>query len=259
MTRIWISLKKNLDIVLTIGGAVVVALLSLFDNVSPEIVTAATLTILSLIAISLLRNRTTASHLQQATEEILERLERPSIDQILMPYGNWVEEISQSLSSAREVWVLSRTCERIWEDYHDLLMEVLRNRESGVVRLMLVDPRNGAVKMIADSAEWDRPNNPVLLQAQIEDLIERMLRLCSQLERGSLKVRTIDYLPALTLILVNPTSEKGIAFVELGMFRADGRHRPTFSLSEERDKRLFWIFQNEFETMWKKALPIEET
>jgi hypothetical protein len=60
------------------------------------------------------------------------------------------------------------------------------------------------------------------------------------------------------LVLINPSSDKPTAFVELSTFHANGRNRPTFWLIPERDKRLFWMFQNEFETMWRRARSIED-
>jgi len=254
MTKTWTFLKKNLDIILTIVGAAVVAVLGMSNVAKPEIVSAAILMILSLIAISLLVNRTTDSHLQQMAEVILEHTQKPSVDQVLLPYAKWMDEIDQRLWSAKEVWVLSRTCINIWQDYNDQFEKLLK--AGGNVRLMLVDPNDGAVKMIVESAQGFEHFDVKLRRANIEAHIIRLARRRSQPKGKGLQVRTIDYLPAWTLILIDPQSEKGAIYVELATFRAQPRSRPTLSLAADRAPRLFQMFRDEFKTMWNRARPI---
>lgn len=251
--------EEELDIILTISGAAVVAVLGFLNVVEPEVVSAAILTILSLIAISLLVNRATDSQLQQTTERILERLYKPSIDQVLIPHRRCVEEIEQRLLLAQEVWILSRTCTHLWQDYNDQFMRLLSDGR-GNVRLMLVDPNDGAVKMIVRAAEgFERSTNVDLRRANIEDLLTRLARLRSQIGEKSLQVRTIDYLPAWTLLLIDPLSGAGVVYVELATFRSNPRNRPTFSLIADKDKKLFEQFRTEFETMWNRAHPTDTT
>jgi hypothetical protein len=119
---------------------------------------------------------------------------------------------------------------------------------------MLVDPNGSAVKMIVGTAEGlQNSSNLNLRRATIEDLLIRLARLRSQLGEESLQVRTMDYLPAWTLVFIDPWNGKGVAYVELAAFRANPRNRPTFSLMAERELQLFQKFRDEFETMWNCA------
>lgn len=252
MARIWIFSKKNFDLMLTITGAIIVAVLGFLNTVTPEIVSAATLMILSLIAISLLVNRATTSHLQQ----VIERIQSPSAGQVLLSYKECMEQIEKRLVTAREVRILSRTCRRLWEDNYEEFKKLFEN--GGIVHLMLVDPNDGAVKMIASSVEtWDNPNDPKLLARNIEFFLERLVERRSRLKRGALQVRTIDYLPAWTLILIDSKSDNGMIFVEIATYSANSRSRPTFLLTAEKDEQLFRLFQDEFDKMWECGSPAE--
>jgi hypothetical protein len=256
MTKAWMFTKKNLDIVLTIIGAVIVAALGLFSVVKPDIVSAAILMILSLLAISLLRNRVTDGYVQHTMEKMLERQQKPTVEQVIGAYKDFLQDIEGRLAAAREVWVLSRTCAHLWQDFNDQFMKLLSNN-GYQLRMMLVDPKDGALRMIAGSAEgWDNPNNVRVWRANLKHFLEQLANLCVRPMPGLLQVRTIDYLPAWTLIFVAPSSDRGVIYVELATFRANPRNRPAFCLMADRDARLFQAFKVDFETMWERARSI---
>lgn len=256
MTRILTFARKNFDAVLTIAGAILVAALGLFGVVKLEIVASATLMVLSLIGLSLLLSRAANSRLYQTMETALARLQKPSAEQILTPFKDYLAEIEQRLWLANDVWVLSRSCSRIWQDFNEQFMRLLSDN-TGAVRLMLVDPDSSATKMIVDFAEWDRSTNVALRRANTQDFLTRLAGLIARSQNGRLQVRTIDYLPAWTLILIDPLSARGAIYVELATFRSNSRSRPTFSLAAERDDRLFQNFRTEFEAMWERAQPLD--
>jgi hypothetical protein len=272
MTKLWEFAKQNFDVLLTIVAAIIVIILDLWNIVQPDIVAAATLMILSLIGVSLLLNRVAVHRLQATTERMLARLQKPSIDEILLPYKRWMEDIETNLASANEVWVLSRTCTRFWEDYRNLLQGILDR--NGCIRLLLVDPHNGALKMIANSIELarsrdvagqrflkvipaDGTNRLALLQAQVEDFVKYVAGYSSQVGAERLALRMIDYLPAHTLVIVNGASEQGVIFVELGTFHSDGRSRPTFSLRRIKESQLYSLYIDEYQAMWEYARPLD--
>jgi hypothetical protein len=256
---------RNLDVLLTIGVAAVIAPLSYFDRLESKAVSAAILSILFLVACSLLVNRETNNRLQQTTEKIWDQMRKPPIEDVLTPYKRWMDEIETRLASAKEVWILSRTGARFWQDYHDQLQGLLDRK--GAIRLLVVDPCDGALRMIADSVELARsrdvpglraiPANSsdrvTLLRAQVDDFVGYIANLSSQISKGRLALRMIDYLPAHTLVILNGSSEQGIIYVELGTFHSDGRNRPTFSLIKTKDKRLYTLYYDEYQAMWDSA------
>ncbi len=248
MAKIWMFTKQNFDVLLTIVGAVAVAILGLLNIIQAEIVAAATLMILSLIGVSLLLNRVTAHHLQVTIEQALEHMRKPGAEQILTTYFEHMPDIDRRLGVSHEVWILSRTCSRIWQDFNDEFKRLLSDN-TGTLRLMMVDPEDGAVKMIVNSAEWDDSNNVDLWQRNSRDFLARL----AHFQNGRFQIRTIDYLPAWTLMLIDPLSASGVIYVELSTYQSNSRNRPTFVLEARRDEHLFQTFRGEFEAMWARA------
>lgn len=269
---LWNFLKRNWDTVLTMVIAAPIAFFNYFQTVEPQIVSTAILSVLFLIACGLLVNRETNNRLQQTTEKILGRMQKPPIEEVLVPYKTWMDDIEANLATAKEVWVLSRTCTRFWEDYKEKLEGLLDRK--GSIRLMLVDPRDGALQMLANSVELARAkelpgrytrvsvenasNRLVQLRKQVEDFIHDMTTLSLHLGKKRLELRTVDYLPAHTLLIINGSSEYATIFVELGTFNANGRNRPTFSLYKDRNLSLFRIYYDEYQVMWDTAYSMDD-
>jgi hypothetical protein len=145
--------------------------------------------------------------------------------------------------------------------------------QKGTIRLMLVDPRNGALQMMADNTELARlheisgqftripenSNNRLdRLRGQVQDFVEYITHMSKQVGKGRLALRIINYLPAHTLVIINGKSEQGIIFVELGTFRSNGRSRPTFCLFKAKDKQLFDLYYDEFLAMWDCAHSMDD-
>jgi hypothetical protein len=249
-----------------------IAILSYFQVVEPQVVSTAILSVLFLIASGLLVNRETNNRLQRTTEIFLRRIQKPPIEEIIIPYRKWIEAIENHLESAQEVWILSRTCTRLWDDYKDQLQGVIDRK--GSVRLLMVDPRNGALRMIANSIELERArelagrftrvtiendsNRVVQLRAQVEDFAGYIATMSEQVGLEHLALRTIDHLPAHTLVIINGSSEEAIMFVELGTFQSNGRTRPTFSLLRSKDLGMFNLYHSEYQAMWNSAFPIND-
>jgi len=178
-----------------------------------------------------------------------------------------MKDIEEKLKSARKVWILTRTGQGLWPQYEPELRAVLQE-PAGEVRLMLISPEDGAVKMIAGSADVRGPNpgsqhlvtgSPgqmtyEMVQHNIRWTLHSVNGLRAELPRPqSLQINTIDYLPAWTLVLIDPETDYGIAYVEIGTFRANPRNRPTFVLRADTDKRWFEMFREEYLTMWAKS------
>lgn len=69
-------------------------------------------------------------------------------------------------------------------------------------------------------------------------------------------LRVIDYLPAWTLIIINPNkrNEDSVIYVELATYNADAEERPTFKVTSD-EKKYFNEFLNEFNDMLRDSRP----
>ena len=90
-------------------------------------------------------------------------------------------------------------------------------------------------------------------RGRVEDFVDYISAVSIQVGKGRLDFRTIEYLPAHTLVIINGASQHGVIFVELGTFNANGRNRPTFSLLKAKDSRLFSLYYDDYKIMWECA------
>ncbi|NWG07749.1 MAG: hypothetical protein HXY35_13815 [Chloroflexi bacterium] len=271
-TIIWNTIKSNWDTILIMVIVGMIALLGFLQKVDQQVISTAILSILFLLAFNLLISRETYKRLQKTTEGILSKLERPSADDVIFEYKDWIDEIDTALETAKEVWLLSRTCATFWEDHIQQMKNILDRK--GSIRLMLVDPSDGALRMIANSARfmrardlgngqfskvtlYDTPNRLEKLRERVNEFIEYISDYRLQIAKGKLNLRVIDFLPPQTLVIVNGNSKNGVMFVELGAFQSSKRNRPTFFLQKDKNSTLFSFYMNEFEAMWEDAKPGE--
>ncbi len=270
LARVWTFIKRNIDNVLTILVSIGVIILSLLQKVDQQLLSTAILSIMFLIAISLLINREINIHLQETTEKVLDKTRNPPIEEVLKPYNDWIDDIETSIDHAEEVWILSRTCIMIWAKYQPQFSRLLKRK--GSLRLMLVDPSDGALRMIADSAkvEFARKlpgqllkENPrigsdqlSLLKAQVECFIQN---IHAYVRNGNKRIEAclINYLPSHTLIIINGKSENGLMFVELGTFYSSSQGRPAFILHKSHDRQLFDMYYEEYKAMWDSGKTID--
>jgi len=121
--------------------------------------------------------------------------------------------------------------------------------------LSLRQAASGALKMVATTAVWDKPDELNRLKNNLEGFVSRLRYIQSEMGMQKLDVHLLDYLPAWTLILINPTRSDAIAYVEMATYRAHPRKRPTFIVECSQDNPLFSLFRDEYEQMWKNAQP----
>lgn len=269
--RFWNILKGNWDTILIMIIAGGIILLSFFQSLDQQVISTAILSVLGLISLNLLISREANVRLKETAERLLTKIERPSPDEVILPYKHWVDDIETKLASAKEVWLVSRTCATFWDDHRDNLKKVLKKKGSSI-RLMLVDPSNGALRMIANSAKFTRErdlnksqfprvtiengSNPIVrLRERVNEFIEYITNYKLQNPNVNLNLRTIDFLPPFTLVIIDATRQQGMMFVELGTYQSHRRDRPTFTLYKATNQELFTFYLNEFEAMWENARP----
>jgi len=253
MKKIWEVLKKNYDIFLTMIGAGAVYLYGFISKPIQSNVLNAILVVLALIAINLLRNRLRDDSLQQKMDRIIENLSDPSASQIFLPYSDQRNKIAKRLWQAKEVWVFSRTCAGFWAEYDEQLDNLLAFNNESIIKIISVDPSNGAVKMIEKYTEFKHQNEAKLVKTNIEAFLKDKKELSDKYP-GKIYIHVIDYLPPWSLTLIDPNTKEGIIYVELATFAANSGNRPTFSLKYENDKMLYNKFRKDFEDILKEAI-----
>jgi hypothetical protein len=252
LRSIWDDIRQghNVEVYLTVLICLVVLILNLLGVVDMKIVTSAILAVLSLEAFSLLTNRHSEQALQQTLAETTRRLAGPRLAEVFVPYSERVTELSSHLLQADEVWILSRTCRRLWTDYEEELRTIAARNG---LKLLLLDPNNGALKMISKSAVWQQPGDGDRLKSDVEQFITRLERVRGTLRLDKFEVRLLDYLPAWTLVMINPHKDSGVIFAELATYRSHPRKRPSLKVECGVDYDLFNHLRYEYEEMWNSA------
>jgi len=252
LRRIWADVLqgRNVDVYLTVLICFIVFALDIMEIVDLKVVTGAILAVLSLEAASLLTNRRTEQESKQSLETILKRQRQFRLSEVITSYSERMHEISGHLMQADEVWVLSRTCRMLWKDYQ-VELQVVARRDG--LKLLFINPDDGALDMVAKSAIWWQADDGKRLKADVEHFVRRLKLVQEKLDLDKLEVRLIDYLPAWTLILINPRKDDGVIYVELATYRSHSRKHPGFLVKCCSDASLFYQFRDEFEQMWNDA------
>jgi hypothetical protein len=261
-TNLWTDLRdgENLEVYATFLVALVFAILGILGKIDLEIIISAVLAVLSVEAISLLTNRHQTKDLTKSIDHLSSLQESPSLSAHFEAYESRMQNIRADLGQADEVWILSRTCRRLWSDYQEELRRVARYAQSAAVdelcglRLLFLDPENGALDMVSRSAEWSRPEDSQQLKGSVESFIEYLVGVQEHLNFDCrFEVRVIDHLPAWTLIFVNPRKDDGVVYVEMATYRSPSLVRPCLVVQRDKDNAVYRMLLEDFELMWKAA------
>jgi hypothetical protein len=272
MNRIKDAVKENpVEAAMVSTGIVLglaLGLLTMLGWSDVDIAIGVSLEILAIIAIMLFFILGRTSEVKQSTVETTRHLQnlegcleeirlRPwRLAEVFDSFGQKLPELEADLKHADQVWILTRTCRRLWSDFEDQLVPLI---ERDKMRLLLLDPNGHALRMAYMSAFWERDEGGQNPGSNVGGFLG-WLEASSQASGWRRFVRKIDYLPAWTLILVNPGSESGISndgkiYVELATYRAHPRKRPCFTVFSDQDLDLFSEFCDEYRKMWDKAIP----
>lgn len=238
-------MPEDAGLVLIILIAVIIALLGLFtDIISSKLIASVNISILSATAGLLLVAYRTMVQLKESVEP-------PKLSKVFKKYNKLDDEIENSLKSAQEIFLLTRTTLGWWRDYGEELEALLRKK--GENRLLLLDPKGEAYKMAQGTSKIDWTDN----------YIEHLQKLC---EKEALELKVIDHLPACMLLIINPIKRNRESIIYVAISTYTNTHRgPTVFKIRPQDELFEWYLK-EFNDMWKAAEPwtghktlIEET
>lgn len=246
MEKLWrfIRQRDNALSVSTIVVGIIFGILSIFTGIDPKITIGIVLLVFSSSILLFLWN-------SKSVHEMKEHCTfKQSIGNILYRFDALEDEIRMNIDAAEEIWILSRTG-RGWmkrDRFRRELDKVFKNR----CRLLVLDPDNGALKMVQQSArqEWEGEDGLWYNKEVSSKFLNWFREGYPQTD-----VRVIDYLPAFTLLIINPSDRdhrKSLIYVELSSFKSGSRDRLIFKLSRT-DSVYFNMFINEFEAMWKES------
>ena len=244
MTRV-----RQLDLILTIGVAIVVGVLGALDLVGPAVTGGATLTTLGLLALNSLHGRTAVHSLSRTVRELGDHVGGAGADRLLAPSTSGVD---LDLSEAHDIRIVGVTLARTVRNHYAVLLE--RLAAGATVRIALIAPDAATV---AEAARRNTvADRPEIFEHRLLPTLDLLAGLAAHAADGPgrLEVRLLDFVPAFGLVGVDVDGVTGQLRVDIYSHRC-GTAEPTLPLYAGRDIRWFQHFAGEFERVWAAGRP----
>ncbi len=243
LKHIWDDIKhgENIDLYLTILVAIGLTLLDLAGFAPQSLVASITLSILALIAISLLGNRYKMEQL----------LEQPHLTGVVALLDEFPPSLGTDIGSAKELWLAGVTLSSTLPNYFPLLEQMVRS--GGKVKALLVQPHSPAAEKAASRAYVPSASN---VERVVTNTLRSLYDLCYLRtvapERGSVEIRTINHPMERRFIAINPQTASGVLYIANYAFRTPGGAKPKFVL-QAKDSKWYDFYVQEFNLLWESG------
>lgn len=236
---------KNLEIYLTVFVALAIAVLGVFSIVRTEVVAAATLATLALVAVTALGPKRQVARLELKVADLSRLVEaKLAGDAFLTSVKHGLDE---RISRADDIRIVGVTLSRTVRSHVETLSADLARGAS--VRVLIIDP---ASSVPAEAARRSTvPDYAEVFEHRVKSAILVLGAL------PGVELRFLPFLPAFGLVLLDPDVDVGVIHVELGTHRSAGRD-PVFTLTPQRDRFWYEHFKAEFERMWEVGREAED-
>ena len=239
LKRIWDDVRhgKNIDLYVTVSASIVLTLLSLLGRVSETKITSITLSVLALIAISLLVNR-------YKVEELLNNSRTNDI----VFFDEFPESMISEIENANELWLSGVTLSSIFLLHFSTLEHMAAKGRK--IKALLVQPNGSAVENAASRAYVPSALN---VERVADDILRTLENLC-HLKKisplpNNIEIRTINHPMERRIIGINPHTATGVLYIANYSFRTPSGAKPKFVL-QARDGKWYDFYVEEFELLW---------
>ena len=236
--RMWYDVQQgeNVDLYITLIGAVVIAALNFIYTVPPEWSTSITISILAFITFGILGNR-------YRIETIFKKISTEN-DVLLNDYP---AELNDQIIKTKNLMILGVDLNRTLRKNYAQFMEKLEQGRH--IKILLVDPDSPACTLAAE-----RHLEPVTPDVKRAD-INRALMICEQLDQvtdGKLEVRLVDNMPPFGALHLDPESADSILYINYYRYKSPDGNGPKLLL---RPSDTYWYnsFSKEIASLWNDA------
>ncbi|QQS47251.1 MAG: hypothetical protein IPM66_00815 [Acidobacteriota bacterium] len=241
---------ENMTFVITVVLSTLFAALGIIGLAQISWLISAILAVLSLLVALLWTSHRTANHIDETISELRKEIKEPAISNFIHRFDEFKNDIQNSLKTADEIWLLSRTGQGWWHNFgHEIKRPLSGN---GKNRFLFLKPNSEAFKMAAHSTEPEWAN--------FEDFYyqrEKATRFFTMLSKDfaeKLELKVMTLIPACTLLIINPTRKNldTVIYVELLTFSPGTWDRPVFRI-KQHDAHVFYHYLSEFEEIWQRS------
>lgn len=185
LTRVWDDIRRgeNIDLYLAVAAAITTGVMALFGWGTPVQVAALALTVLALLAFSMLQSR---NKFEQSITELRSELSPPHFFTSQMP--NMKERLREAHTISINGISLVSTSDNLWQVFADRL------QAGAHIRLLVVDPDHPTVNILA--SRFHKHQDPKRLRVEIQHSLDNLRDLYNHVANGgSLEIRLAQFCP----------------------------------------------------------------
>ncbi|MFD7919401.1 hypothetical protein ACFV3R_09270 [Streptomyces sp. NPDC059740] len=239
---------ENLEIYTTALLSLVLAVLGVLGMVGGEVLAAATLATLALLAGGMLGSRRQVAKL---TAEVRARGKGELSVADFLDKGK--ADLPRQVHAAQDIRIVGVTLSRT---LRDLVDELQRRAAAGaVVKVALLDPAGPTAEEAARRSTI--PDRAGMYRNRLRSSIDLLRELVETPgAAGRVEVRFLDFVPAFGLVLLDPHRPGGRIHVDIyshGSASGDA----VFTVLPHRDGEWFPYFEAEFDSIWEHGRPAD--
>jgi hypothetical protein len=242
---------KNIDAYFAFLLNGTLAILSLINLISIEVLGAATLTSLSWLTLNALNDR---KENEKRLSGFLENIRKEITSEPLAlaffseNYVDNSREFQETMKSAHELYAIGVGQLCMITAYGEQIHRILVH--GGTIKFITVKPDGMATEMATKRGSVR--SSVVSVEREHRSAQERLLSLAKDPNCiGSLAIKVIDFLPSYTLYGFDTSDPvKGRIYVWINPFREPSAKRPGFVVKRYRDAEWFDFFYGQFEKLW---------
>ncbi len=239
LKQIWVDIRQgeNIDVYLTIVGAIVLSALSLFGVSLGEKIAGVTLAVLALLAVNTLINRQKLDGLSELQTTI-----------------KWFQEeypgtVNDDIESAQELWLVGYHLETTFTKRAFTFEEKLARKAT--IKILLLDPDADVTRYANESLLY--PNTTV---DEFNDRIRKSLGLITQFSKdhpANVEVRLSSYPLPFGAYAMNINAPNGVMYIEIYKYKTKIKE-PHFVL-RRKDGTWFNLYRDQLNALWENAGP----
>ena len=158
----------------------------------------------------------------------------------------------KELENAQRVYFWGLTFERMIPNLQKIILQ--RLQAGAEIKFILLEPNSAASRMASMRHPLEKNEN--LLNSILIGSLDILAGIEKQvLSPAKLQVRTVDYFPAWTIMLVDPHKSTGKLFLSLVSFNDPNEVRPSMEFTVEKNNDWILYFHDQFEKMWNASQP----
>ncbi|MBL7184317.1 MAG: hypothetical protein ISS50_07705 [Anaerolineae bacterium] len=241
LKRIWSDVKRgeSIDLYVTVVIALGLVMLNLLGVAPQTWIAPITLSVLGLLAISVLGNR-------HRVEELMQSLSQSASSVFLEEFP---PDLETEFESAKELWLVGVTLRGTMNGKYIKVEEKLR--QGHIIKVLLVHPEGASVEMAASRYYAEVNQRPERIARATLGSLQLFCSL-RQVAPDKLEIRTIRNPLTFGAIAVDPGSNSGILYLEHYPFRTISSAVPKVVLKAS-DGHWYEFFRREIRALWNNG------